>query len=475
MIKFLKDSKLIILVLLWSACNTSTIKPPKPFEGNYMEPVKPISGIAIPFLLNLNAIGASINQQYPQFFYTDDSFDNNGNDNLKVNIIKRENVGLRAIGNAISVNAPLRIEGVYRIKKSVFGMEVSHEQKFGFDLAVLVQSVPSIEKDWSLKMNSKGNIRWDDLPSFEIAGVKVDFPKLFGNLIQGQVDKLVRTLDNEIPKSIDIKKQLNENWQKICTPIQVDAATNSWLQIRPKQVFYAPLQGFDSIAQLNIALYSIIEIVSGQKPTMDSTNTIPSILQNNKLNDKISLMLNTEVTYDQINAMIAQQLNGKSIKLEAKEYNIDILDAKVFGAGEKLLIGVKVNGKVKKGFFGKKIKGIIYFEGIPVYDANKQSIRIKDFELTIKTKDILLKSAQWLANSILFKQSIEKQLEFSIAKPLADAKKLAEEAVNKTYNNTIQLAGNITHIAPAQVYIKPNAIRVDIKAEGKIGVTVKGF
>ena len=60
-----------------------------------------------------------------------------------------------------------------------------------------------------------------------------------------------------------------------------------------------------------------------------------------------------------MNAIIAQQLNGKSIKLEAKEYNIDILDAKVFGAGEKLLIGVKVNGKVKKGFFGKKIKGII--------------------------------------------------------------------------------------------------------------------
>ena len=87
----------------------------------------------------------------------------------------------------------------------------------------------------------------------------------------------------------------------------------------------------------------------------------------------------------------------------------------------------------------------------------------------------MLKSAQWLANSVLFKQSIEKQLEFSIAKPLADAKKLADEAVNKTYYNTIQLAGHITHIAPSQVYINPNAIRVDIKAEGKIGVTVKSF
>jgi hypothetical protein len=123
----------------------------------------------------------------------------------------------------------------------------------------------------------------------------------------------------------------------------------------------------------------------------------------------------------------------------------------------------------------KRIKGIVYFEGVPVYNAQKQIISIKNFDLNIQTRDVLLKSASWLANSALFKKSIESKLEFSIAKELQDAKKIANEAVNKNYTKTLQLNGTINQIEPADIFVTPQSIRVNIKATGKIGVRLNGI
>ena len=87
----------------------------------------------------------------------------------------------------------------------------------------------------------------------------------------------------------------------------------------------------------------------------------------------------------------------------------------------------------------------------------------------------MLKSASWLANSKLFKNSIESKLEFSIAKELKDAIKIANEAVNKQYGKKLQINGVINQITPTDIFVTPNAVRVNIKAVGKIGLKLNGF
>jgi len=457
------------------ACNTTHIKPPKPSNINYIEPVKPTSCVTLPIVLDLKAISNDLNTRYLEKYYTDDSYENNGNDHLKVTVIKRAPLHISSFGNHVFVSAPMRIEGTYRLNKKVLGMHVAYDQGFKFNLTVDIQTLPVFDKHWNLKLNSKSNIRWEDLPNFEVAGLQVDFPKLFGNIIQGQVDKITTQLDQEIANTVDLRKVVLDSWKQAIQPIRIDAATNSWLLIRPKQVFYTQLEGFDSLAKINLGLYSVIEIVSGFKPLSDTTSVLPYLYQTNKLDDKINLMLNAEISFDQINQTIQQQLIGKIIKLESKEYNLDILDAKVFGNTDKILIGVNVTGKVKRGVLAKKIKGIVYFEGTPVYNIQKQTISVKNFELNIQTKDILLKSASWLANSKLFKSNIESKLEFSIAKELQDAMKIANESVNKPYGKKLQLNGVINQITPTDVFVTPNAVRVNIKATGKIGIKLNGF
>lgn len=468
-------SALCIVLILIVSCNTTTIKPPKPSNYAFVEPAKPTSGITVPIEINLASISRTLNAQYPTSFYTDDSYENNGTDNLKLSVLKRDLLHISTQNGNILIKAPMRLEGTYRINKKVLGMNVTHDQGFGFNLIINFTTLPTFDKDWNLKLNSKAQITWEDLPKFEVLGLNIDFQKVFGNIIQGRIDKLTQQIDKELSKSVDLRKLVSTQLQQLTKPFSVDATTNTWLTIKPKNVFYTPLQSQDSVAQLKLGLYSLIEIVSGKKPATDSVIVLPTLYQTNKLDEKVNLVLSTEVKFEQINTLITQQLNGKSLKLEDKQYNINVLDAKVFGNADKFLIGVKIDGKVTSGLMGKRVKGIVYFEGIPVYDATKQAITITNFNLNLQTKDVLLKSASWLANSVLFKNAIQKNLTFPIANELAKAKLQANQAINKSYGKNLTVAGNIDEIIPADIYITPDGIHVNIKATGKLGVKLNNF
>lgn len=459
--------------LFITSCGTTKINPPRPSNYVYTIPEKELSSIILPIRINLFEAASTINNQFPEKFYSDELFEDNGNDNLKVTVYKRQPVAISAKSNYIEIQAPMRLSGIFRIQKKVLGMNVSHEQKFDINLTAIVQSVVSIDNNWNVKLNSKTNLRWEDLPNFELAGIKVDFPKLFGQIIQGQVDKLSRQMDNEVAKSIKLRNQIESNWPNITSPFAIDKQTNSWLTIKPKQVFYSPLSGFDSVAIMRIGVYSIVEVISGYQPKQD-TVPIPSILASSQLNDKVQLTLNTEITFAQINAMLAKELTGKPMKLESKDYEINIQDAQIFPDGKNFLVGLKVDGRIKKGF-KKKIKGIIYLEGLPIYDPKSKSIKITNFDFNIKTKDILLKSASWLLGSVLFKKQIEEKLEFSIKDQLADAQKLATEALNKQYAKVLSLTGVVNDIAPQAVYLSAESIRIQVKTIGKVEVKVTGF
>jgi hypothetical protein len=139
------------------------------------------------------------------------------------------------------------------------------------------------------------------------------------------------------------------------------------------------------------------------------------------------------------------------------------------------MIALDIDGKVRKGLVGKNIKGVIYATGVPIYNAKNKTIEIKQFDFEIKTRDLLLKAGTWLLNSASFKQSIEKQLVYSIADQLNQARLSANDAVNKKMIETVDIKGYVKNLAPGEIFVTPNAIRINIITDGNIEVNLNGF
>ncbi len=465
----------IITSFVLNACKTKDIVAPKPINNNFIEPAKPLTTVGIPISVNLIDVANAINKKFETNIYKDNSFEDDGGDDLKISIDKRSNILVNGKENAIQIQIPMHIDGIYRFKKSVLGLEINKEQNFSFNVTAIIKSIPAVDREWNLTLKCKTQVRWEDLPVIEIAGYKLDFPDLFGNVIQSQSDKISSYIDKEVPKQAQLKKEVSKSWNDLRNPFLIDEKLNSWLILRPKEIFITPITTTENTLDFNTGISSIVEMVSGYKPIQDSSNKLPNLRQVSNLNDKVNLALHAEVSIEQINAEMKNQIGEKGKLIEGTDYKINILDAKAFAYGTKLLIGVKLDGKVKKAGIGKNIRGIFYLEGIPTFNKEKKTLEIKEFDFNVQSKDILVKTTSWLLQSKSFRKSIESNLVFDLSEQLENSKKEANLALNKRYGDVIELKGSINSITPADVYVTPVSVKVNILAEGKIKVNMNKF
>jgi hypothetical protein len=462
-----------ILLSALFACKIQVIQAPKPIDMAYVAPVKQNSFIGLPIHISTNGMAASINKKFQVEIYKDDKFDDNSNDNLKLTVLKRNDFIVSTSTDGISITAPLHIDFVYNLK--AFGA-IEKPISQSLNLTVIFNTTPSIDRDWNLKLNSKGKIAWDDLPVINLGITTLNLPDLFGSIIQGQVNKMAIKIDQEASKNMDIKKIVGEAYKNLSEPILLDSTQKAWLLINPKSIFITPITYTNEEMLLKLGINSMIELVSGYKPKNDSFSTSLLPLRHaNSFNDQVKINLSANISFDQINEKLAQQFVEKPMLLEGDEYKINIKDAKAYPYGNKIMLALNVDGKISKGKLGKGIKGIVYAVGIPNYNASTKSLEVKQFDFDIKTRDILLKSATWLLNSKKFRESIEKQMIFSIATQLNDAKKSANDAIHKKWLDLLDLSGTISKIELAGIYISPKNLNINITTEGTLKVSLTGF
>lgn len=472
--KFLYLCISIFIVLIFiNSCATKQITAPKPIASVNVPIPKPASIIGLPIHINTDGITKSINSKFPLELYKDDKFDDNENDNLKLTVLKRGDLILTTSADGLNISAPIHIDFIYNVKLfGGFEKPISHS----LNLTVFFTTTPSVDRDWNLNLNSKGRIIWDDLPSINLGVTTLDLPKLFGKIMQSQVDKMAAKINKEVPKALNLKQIVSNSWKTLAEPILLDSSYKAWLLLNPKNIFITPITYATNEMEIKLGISSIIEVISGYKPTNDSFNVnLPPLRQVNNLNDNVKINLNATVGFNQINETLSKQFIDKPMLLEGDSYKINIKEAKAFPYGNKIMIGIDLDGKVKKGIIGKGIKGIVYATGIPKYNMQNKSIEITEFDFDIKTKDILVKSASWLLNSKKFRENIEKQLVFSIANQLTEAQKMANEAVNKNWSNSINLNGNIKKIEPNTIFVTPNALNLNIITEGNLTLNLTGF
>ncbi len=472
----LQKTPIIIVIVLFfifiGSCKTAKIEPPKPKSFVGVEPSKPTSIIGLPINISTDGLAKSLNKKFTMQLYKDSSFEDNGGDNLKLNVVKRADFIVSTENNGLNITAPLHIDFSYVL--SFFGG--NQQINKGINLTINFTTNPAIDRDWNLNLNSKGKITWDDLPIIDLGITKLDLPNIFGSLIQSIVNKMAKKIDTEVPKTLNIKKQVSDAWMTLVDPILLDLTNKAWLMVNPKNVFITPITYTKTQMQIKLGLSSVIELVSGFKPVNDSfVKQLPPLRQVNNFEENVRLNLGASVTFDQINESLTKQFGGKPIELESYDYKIKINDAKAFNFGNKVMIALDIDGKVRKGIVGKNIKGVVYATGVPVYNAKNKTIEIKQFDFELKTRDILLKAGSWLLNSVVFKQTIEKQLVYSIADQLNQARLSANDAVNKKMIETVDIKGFVKNLAPGEIFVTPNAIRINIITDGNLEVNLNGF
>jgi len=290
---------------------------------------------------------------------------------------------------------------------------------------------------------------------------------IFGADITNQVMKGLKDELDLAKKAIDdsfgvvnLKPQVQQLWNKL--DVSYNLYGLGWLKINPQKIRLTGL--FAQNDSLNIFLGMTAKPVISFERTADIMTLAPN-LDNSISKPGFNIFLDAVLNYDSLSTILNAQLKGKEFDLSnGKSKRVLVVgDCRIYGTGNEKLI-------IKMGFSGTN-SGIAYFTGKPFYDANKKMIEVRDIDFDVKTKSLLLKSADWLFNNRIINE-ITRVSKFDLSHYIDTAKILINKQLNAEWIKGVKSIGSINDLKISGFYPLTDHFIIRSNAGGNLMIKV---
>lgn len=447
---------IIALLLILNSCNTFKATAPAKFEAPVPNQLK-TSVIGVPVEISMKDLELKINKELVGLIYEDNSFENNNNDNLKVSAWKRDNFRIELNGTELNYHIPIKL--TIQIKKFIPLPVITAEIALDFTTTL------ALNKDWTLNTKTTATgYQWISSPFVTIGGYDISIKYIADIILSATKGSIGTEVDKAIKDNLKIKSLLQPAWQNLQKPIKINDEYNAWLRISPMEVLCTQLSGKNNILSFSAGIISVNEVFVGKQPDTLAPTKIPDLKLLNNINNNFSLYVNTDIDYTKITELSRKEMIGQVYNYGKKKIMID--DLTVYGSGSKVAVEVLLSGD---------LKGKIYLMAKPFYDPDNQTVGIREVDFDIKTRNSLLKSANWLLNGTLAKM-IEKKMVYSIKDLLESSQKMIAGNIrdNRSVKGVV-LKGSIDKLDIDAIYPGNESLKVVVKLEGKLGVYIQGL
>ncbi|MGV3589411.1 MAG: DUF4403 family protein [Adhaeribacter sp.] len=468
-----------LLMVLFQACTSNKQLNPQAPTAIVTAPavlVPKFSTITVPVSFKVSALEEKLNQQITGILYKDDNLED---DNLKVTVVKSGNLAMQANGNKIYLTMPLRVAatGRWRWEACKVCPRLEKTESTTFDLIVKNESQLTLTPDYQVKSTSTSDFEWGSTkPVLTLGPLKIGLARFIEPSLRAQMQTLAGQLDREVQNRIKIKDYVQQAWNQVQQPIPLNKELDAWLTISPQAIKVSPLTASNGDFLLQIGLSSYLQTVTNGKPQVKPNLILPPLVTDNQLENNIQIGLMGEISYSHATKILKQQLVNKQFSFSDGKDQVTVHDVALSGSGDKLVVMLDVTGHTKAGLFTKNIAGKIFLQAVPYLDAETNSVRLRDVDFALDTKDQLLKAASWLAKN-RFAQAIEDQVSLPFKDQLDEGHKLLQQNLDNAsrLNESIKLTGQITEIVPDAIYLTPTSIKAVINAKGNLSAQIIGF
>jgi len=456
---YFQISTFILVIVLMASCKTTLqIEPPR--ESYLPSNLTPATS-ELPLLVEVDVkkLESAINQKINGLVFEGDKLNNQ---DLSIKIWKAQNFSFNVKNNVIEYRVPLKLWTRFAWSVDKFGLSMGDTYEATGSIALNYKTTIEIDKNWKLvaKTTSHG-FQWIDTPKLNVIGVSVPITPIATIALQQSEELITSQIDAILAQTINIKKYVAMAWKEAQKPMQVSSENDLWVRISPKNVYVSPFTTNGQKLYVAISIQAVIESFMGIQPVQNKLTTLPPFTVSANQPKDFNLNIATDITYEKISELAKSQLQNKTFSEGNK--SITITDLSVFGSEGKAIFVADVIGS---------IKGRIYFTGTLGYNAETMSIEVLQPEFDIKTKNALVKSANWLLNGFIIKK-ITPYLTYPVQDELTTMKTEANKMLTnyKVYDG-VDLTGKLHTISVQRIDLVPGAIRLHANVGGNIALKV---
>ncbi|WP_338876369.1 DUF4403 family protein [Spirosoma sp. SC4-14] len=422
-----------------------------------------LSTVHVPVSIALADVERQINTQVNGLIYEDTSLDDNNRDQFMTKVWKRGTILVNAQDSLFHFTVPLRIWAKAGV--SVLGFTQYKETEFEIDLRFKTKF--DLDTDWSAHTQTQADgYGWVRRPTVSVIGVNIPITNIVGRLIDKNLGTITKALDQQIRRNVDLRTPVLKAWNTLREPYLISEKYRTYLQVVPKRVLITPLRFEGRFIRATIGIEGYTLTTTGVKPDVRPVVSLPDLTVVSQVKDDFQIGLLSEASYQEAARIASEEFVGKSFSFSNDRYNITITSMEMYGQNETLIIKAGLKGT---------INGDIYLRGRPYYDAQSQTVSLKDLVYDLDTKNILQRSASWLLKGT-FARTLEKQLTIPVGSQIADMHKLLQDKLkNNQLAKGVVVNGHIDEIKPDQVYLTPTALLAVVNARGRVDIKVDGL
>lgn len=280
--------------------------------------------------------------------------------------------------------------------------------------------------------------------------------------LKDELDLAKRSIEDSFGV-VDVRSQVQQLWNRLNTSYNLYGL--GWLRINPQKIRLTSL--FARNDSLNIFLGMTAKPVISFEKSNDLMTIAPNI-DNSYAKPGFNIFLDAVLNYDSLSNIINAQIRGKEFDLSKGRARkvIVVDDCRIYGTGNEKLI-------IKMSFSGSN-SGIAYFTGKPFYDVNKKMIEVRDIDFDVKTKNLLLKSADWLFNKRITNE-IARVSKFDLTNYVDTAKILVNKQLNAEWIKGVRSSGTINELKIAGFYPMTEYFVIRSNASGELMIKVEAM
>lgn len=449
----------LVSILLFTGCRV--IRPEKPSESYLPVQVVPkTSVVSIPVEMDVKAVEKLLNKQLSGLLYEDSSLADNGGDNLMLKAWKKDDIVLDYDGGQFIYKLPLKlwIKAGFRIEK--FGITLSDYREINAEIALKLRTRFTLNEDWTISTTTTSDgYEWLSTPVLRIGPVNLPVTAIANILLKTNKSLIGSRIDKGIRETLPLRKYARQLWLEIQKPYRLSDSLNLWLHLSPQEVYTTGMSARNGKIIQSIGVKSVAEVFLGEMPRVKTDTSLPALQVVRKLDEGFSINLMTDIPFTVADGLARSYLKGKTFT--SGKHSITILDINLFGSNGNLAAEAAVQGS---------ISGNLYFTGKPYYDASDSTVKVKDFDFDMKTRNLLLKTANWVSHSGMA-GLIGSKLEFPAGERLKESKELVSGNLRqkKVMDNLI-IDGRIDRMEVDTLYLSKESIRIGMLFTGKLAV-----
>lgn len=450
----------LFLSTLLLSCSASkkiaTLKPepddaaPLVYENNY-------SYINMPVNIGLKDVESLINKNFSGLIFEDTDFEG---DDVKMKVWKEAPIQVLEDKNQLKTVLPLKALVEYRLGNN----KLSSIQTFNLNGTVTFISDVALT-NWKLKTKTTlKSLYWKESPTMSLLGSKVPVTRVITPAIVLFKSAIEESVDAAIAKSMDFKPQVLDALQQICEPFLTNEAYESWLRVAPVELYTTNATLKDAKISFEMGLKCTLETLLGNKPESKFNRDKIVLKPVTKIPDNAVANIVAVSTYKEASRLMTKNFKGYVFG-EGKR-KVTVQNVEIWQKSNKMIIAMNLVGSVN---------GVIYLSGYPQYNEITKEVYFDKLEYVLDTKNVLAKSANWLAGNYMLTQ-LQERCRYNIEPNLEEGKKAVLGYLNN-YSPMpgVFINGNVNNLSFQRIQLTNQAIVAFIKANGKVEVKVDGI